>query len=252
MPKIRTDLNDETMETRPMGTFGFSATRLEELGATEYTLATVVVDTSSSVHDFKNDMEACLREIVKACKLSPRADNLLLRVVAFDTTLTELHGYKLLEQCNLDDYNGCLDVGGMTALHDAAENAVSAANAYAKDLAENDFAVNGIVVVITDGEDNQSKGYATDVQKACEAAMRSEVLESLVTILVGVGTKQYPQLSGYLKDFQSAAGFMQYVEIDDANAKTLAKLAAFVSKSISMQSQSLGTGGPSKLSSLDI
>ena len=255
MPKIRTStLNDDTMEQRklPAGTYGFSATRLEELGATEYTLATVVVDTSSSVAEFKGEMEDAVREIVQACKLSPRADNLMIRLVAFDTTVTEIHGYKLLEQCNLDDYTNCLDVGGMTALHDASENAVEAATTYTKDLAENDFAVNGIVVVITDGDDNQSKGYATDVKAALEKAMRVEALESLVSILVGVGTRQYPQLSQYLQDFQTAAGFTQYVEIADANAKTLAKLAAFISKSISLQSQSLGTGGPSKLSSLDI
>jgi hypothetical protein len=254
MPKIKTTLNDDTMEQRklPSGTYGFSATRLEELGATEYTLATIVVDASSSVAEFKDDMEACVREIVQACKFSPRADNLMIRLVQFDTELNEVHGYKLLEQCNLDDYNDCLAVGGMTALHDAAENAVDAATVYAKDLSDNDFAVNGIVVVITDGEDNSSKGYATTVKSALEKSTRSEALESLVSILVGVGTKQYPQLSDYLRDFKDAAGFTQYVEIDEANAKKLAKLAAFISKSISLQSQALGTGGPSKLSSLDI
>ena len=41
-------------------------------------------------------------------------------------------------------------------------------------------------------------------------------------------------------------GFTQYVAIADANATTIAKLGDFVSRSISSQSQALGTGGPSQ------
>ena len=256
MPKITgtIPLNDPGMEVYklPTGTFGFSATRLADLGATEYTLATVVVDCSGSVALFKADLESALKEIVQACKLSPRADNLMLRIVGFNTTLFEIHGYKLLSACNLDDYKDCLVLGGMTALFDATENAVEAATAYAKTLSANDFSTNAIVVVLTDGADNASKGFATDVKKVLDQATKTEAVESLVSILIGVGTKQEPQLSQFLQDFQIGAGITQYVEIGDANAKTLAKLAAFISKSISMQSQSLGTGGPSKLTSLSI
>ena len=53
-------------------------------------------------------------------------------------------------------------------------------------------------------------------------------------------------LSRILTDFSKTAGFTQYVELGNANAATLAKLADFVSRSISSQSQSLGTGGPSQ------
>jgi hypothetical protein len=34
--------------------------------------------------------------------------------------------------------------------------------------------------------------------------------------------------------------------LKDASAKSLARLAAFISKSVSSQSQSLGSGGPSQ------
>ena len=196
MPKIITGgaLNTPDMETHklPTGTFGFSATRLDALGATEYTLATVVVDVSGSVEPYKRDLEGALREIVNALKLSPRADNLMVRIVGFNTTLYEIHGYKLLGACNLDDYRDCLSPGGMTALFDASENAVEATTVYAKTLSANDFAVNGIVVVMTDGADNASKGYAMDVQKVLQAATKSEALEFLVFILIGVGMKAEP------------------------------------------------------------
>ena len=79
----------------PNSHYGYSATRLEDLGATEYTIATIVADVSGSTAPFIHDMEGAMMRIVQACKLSPRADNLLLRLVSFDDTLSELHGFKL-------------------------------------------------------------------------------------------------------------------------------------------------------------
>jgi len=238
-----TDLEQHAL---PSGSFGYSAARLDDLGATEYTLVTIVQDVSGSVGGFRDDMEACLKEVVQACKMSPRADNLMIRLVAFHSQLEEIHGYKLLEQCNLDDYSGCLQCGGTTALFDAAETSVLAASHYAKQLVDNDFQVNGIVVVITDGEDNSSISDENAVKATFDAALKTEALESLVSILIGVGVgSSGGSLSSYLQQFKDGAGFTKYEEIAQADAKSLAKLAEFISKSISAQSQALGTGGPS-------
>ena len=49
-------LNDNTMEqinNLTNTSFGYSATRLNELGASEYTLVTLVVDQSGSVEGFQ-------------------------------------------------------------------------------------------------------------------------------------------------------------------------------------------------------
>ncbi len=238
-------LNDNAMtaQTLPTGHYGYSATRIERLGATEYTLVTVVTDTSGSVASFQREMEEALQEIVRACKLSPRADNLLIRLVTFADRLEETHGFKLLANCDPSDYAGILRIGGNTALYDATENAVAATTSYGKQLNDADFGANAIVFVITDGGDNASKASVRQVHEAFEQAVASESLESLVSILIGVNAQS---LGAYLQDFKTEAGFTQYVEIGSANAKTLAKLAAFVSRSISAQSQALGTGGPSQ------
>ncbi len=53
-------------------------------------------------------------------------------------------------------------------------------------------------------------------------------------------------ISQRLQEFNKLVGFTQSLELDKADARTLAKLAEFVSKSISAQSQSLGKGGPSQ------
>jgi len=229
----------------PNSHYGYSATRLEELGATEYTIATVVADVSGSTATFTLDMELAIQHIVQACKYSPRADNVLLRLVAFDDSLSELHGFKLLENCHLADYGGLLRSGGSTALYDATENAVVSTTNYAHKLAAGDFSANAIVFVITDGMDNASRISPAQVKKALAEAVRSEALESIISVLIGVNVND-AQVSAYLRRFQNDAGFTQYVEIENADARTLARLAEFVSQSISAQSQALGTGGSSQ------
>lgn len=246
MPKF----NDDNLEQHNQGTghYGFSAVKIEDLEASEYTLVTIVLDESGSTSSFKNEMEACIKEIVKACRQSARADFLLLRVVAFGTRMSEIHGFLPLEQCNPDNYNGCYGTNGngaSTALYDSAENAIKSSTVYAEQLSDQDFDVNGIVFVITDGDDNESSSTENEVRVALQSCITSEKMESLVSVLIGVNV-QSPHLAQYLDNFHKNAGFTQYVKLEDAEANTLAKLADFVSRSISSQSQALGSGGPSQ------
>ena len=227
--------------------FGYSAADLDSLGATEYTLVTIAVDESSSVSAFKNEMEKCIQEVVKACKFSPRSDYLLIRLVAFNSSMREVHGFKQLVDCDLNDYIGAINPCGATALFETARNAISATNDYGKQLADSDFDANAIVVVITDGDDNSSGSIdAQSVGTALTQAMRDEALESIMSILVGVGVGSYSGISDYLDTFKDEAGINQYVEIKDADDKSFAKLAGFISQSVSSQSSALGTGGPSQ------
>ena len=244
MPKLNTvDLENYN---KGLGTYGFSGTKLESLGAAEYTLVSIIVDASSSVANFKDELESCIQEILKSCKYSPRAENLLVRLVQFNNSLEEIHGFKLLEQCNLDDYSNVLRVGGMTALYDATENSISATFDYGSQLTENDFDANGIVFVITDGGENRSTSTINQVKESFSKGMQSEGLESMTSVLVGVDVGQ--DLDRYLRDFQDEAGFNHYVGLKGADSKTLAKLAQFVSKSISSQSKALGSGSSGSIS----
>ena len=243
MPKIGGD--SENLQQHKTGHFGFSAVRVEDLGSTEYTLVTIVADRSGSVGSFSSDMEAALKEILAACLKSPRADNLMIRLVTFDNQQREVHGFKLLSQIVPDDYTGVLSPGGMTACYDATVNSIEATNNYGRTLLENDLSVNAIVFVLTDGEDNSSVLQATDVKKELQRGISGENLESLVSILIAVNV-QDSRIAQCLQAFNSDAGFTQYVELKDASKGTLAKLAQFVSKSVSSQSQALGTKGASQ------
>jgi hypothetical protein len=236
---------DPTMEQHsiPGGHYGFSAVGPDELGASEYTLVTIAVDVSGSVSAFKNDMEKTIKEVIKACSRSPRADNLLIRLTTFSDDVQEVHGFKMLQQINADDYDDCLKIKSVTALYDASENAIAAANMYAKQLIGQDYTINAIVIVITDGCDNASKLNVSAVKEA----VMTEDFESIVSILIGVGIDPKDNaVKQALGTFEQEVGFTQFIKTSDADAKTLAKLAAFISQSISSQSKALGTGQASQ------
>ena len=240
--------NPNTLQQHPIlgSSFGFSAKRIEDLGASEYTLVAVAADVSGSVSPFAAEIEQCVKHVVRSCRHSPRADNLMLRLVTFDSTLTEVHGFKPLSECDLAGYDGCIRSGGTTALYDAAFSAVEAATRYGEALSAQDFGVNVIVFVITDGGDNASSMTSASVADALHRAISGEAIESALSILVGVNV-QDAATAAALRRFQAEAGFSRYIELGDARPETLARLAEFVSRSISAQSLSLGSGGASRV-----
>jgi uncharacterized protein YegL len=242
-------MNDNTMQSGAVGTglqkFEFSATKVDHLGATEYTLVTVAVDETGSTAGFEADLRKCLISAVESCKKSPRSANLLLRVVVFSTAVPngveEIHGFKPLSEIDPNSYRQ-FNPGGGTPLFDAAFSAVGATNAYAKTLAAQDFPTNGIVFVITDGDDNSSGSTISMIKQEMDRGKRGEEIESLVGVIVGINASYYRQ---QLDNLANGTG-MKYIDAGDATKGKLAKLAEFVSQSISSQSQALGTGGPSQ------
>ena len=174
--------------------------------------------------------------------------NLLLRLLTFNTDLQEVHGFKPLGDILPGDYKDFKPYG-MTALFDAAYSGVSATLEYAKRLINQDFDVNGCVYIITDGMDNASTVTPKMIAEKITQAAQDEEIESLITVLVGLID---PKVS-YAKDvrqalttFEVEAGLTQFVDAGDATPQKLAKLANFVSQSISSQSQALGTGAASQ------
>jgi uncharacterized protein YegL len=225
----------------PHTAFGFSAIRLADLDASEYTLAVVAADTSGSVGPFRERIERAIGEIVGACGRSPRADNLLMRVVRFDHDVQEIHSFMPLANLTPARYRGALRSGGTTALHDAALNAIGAVSAFGERLAGHDLAVNGIVFVITDGQDNASTAAVSDVRRALAEARVGERLEAITAVLIGVNVADASLRAG-LQRLADDAGFDRFIALDDASAAALARLADFVSRSICAQSQALGAG----------
>lgn len=245
MPRIDNSQQGTEIVKVPHTAFTYSMTRLADLDASEYTQVEIVSDVSPSVEPYKADMEDALKKAVEACKHSPRCNNLLLRHTMFASKVRENHGWKMLSSINPTDYDNCLRISGATAVYDATHEAVQVMKDSGKKLTDAKFAVNGIIFIITDGEDNSSYSTPQQVKAALDDIRNNETLESLITILIGVGVERQTSVDA-LKTFKDEAGLTHYLALKDASKSSLAKLAAFISKSISDQSQALGTGGGSK------
>ena len=229
----------------PGGGYGYTGLQIGDAKmATENTCATGLLDESGSTDGFQKEMEACVKEIVRSMRHSPRADNLLYRHAHFGSRFREAHGFKPLSLLNEADYDGCYKPGGCTTLYDSCDSVIRATRDYGENMMKQKYLCNGIIYMITDGLDYGSTLTMADVQKALAQAVSSEALESIITILVGVNAD--PGVQKGLEDFAAFCGFTQYVPISKANEKHLARLAEFISQSISSQSQALGSGGPSK------
>lgn len=240
-------LDGADVETHNIGNnFSFTGARVGSLGATEYTLVDIAVDMSGSVSPFVSELVAMIETTIEACRRSPRSDNLLIRVSAFSTHfqngIAEIHGYIPLADIDLANYHNLRAYGG-TPLYDACFVGVGALNAYAKVLFDQDYLVNGITFIITDGDNTISTATPAMIKAEIERGTLQEFLESHVSVLIGINAKTY---ANYLSDFRAAAGITQYIDAGDATKGNLAKLAAFVSQSISSTSAAIGTGGASQ------
>ncbi len=230
--------------------FQFSGATIDGLTASQYTLVTIALDESGSIIGKEDEIRDMLLAAVGACYSSPYANNLLLRVLRFGSQywqqngVDEIHGFKTLQEINTTTYPTLRGSGG-TPLCDAVYSGVGAMNTYAQSLVDIDFAVNGITFVVTDGGENASTATMRMIKDELQKSVRGEVMESHVSILVGIDTG-YSGVKGDLQRFQTEAGINQFIWAGQANKSNLAKLAAFVSQSISSTSMALGTGGPSQ------
>jgi uncharacterized protein YegL len=245
MPNLMNVEADEVHKT--VSNFKYSAIEIDKLEGSEYTVVQILVDATGSVYNFKTELESAVKSVVESCKKSPRSENLLIRVATFNSNgIEEVHGFTLLSNINVDDYDGCVVPAGMTPLWDASLNAVEALQTYGKQLFAQEYLCNGIFFVITDGGENSSRVANLSKIKSTVASIRqNEELESVDAILIGVNDTD-TSLKRELDDYKTDAGFDQYVSLGDVSPSKLAKLAQWVSNSISSTSQVLGTGGASQ------
>ena len=248
MPRLMD--TEETMQQTGPGAFQFSGVRVESLGASEYTLVTIVIDRSGSVQNFAKDLLNMVKTIVEACKKSPKAENLMIRYLIFNENITEIHGFRLLKDIDLDKDYEEIEAAGLTALFDASYDAIGATIDYSARLVDDyEFDVNGAVYIVTDGVNNRGSMTPTSIKDKIAYGVGKEKIESLVTILVGLHDPSEmwaDEVKVSLENFHQEAELTQFIDAGDATPGKLAKLANFVSQSVSSQSQSLGSGDASQ------
>ncbi len=236
--------NTEMVEKAlPISGFRFSTghtTLLAELSS-EYTLVTIAIDNSGSVHGFQDEIINCLKEVITSCKSSRTSDTLLVRVIIFASQVKEFHGFTLVENINLNDYT-FPNASGNTALFDAIANSVEACILEGQDLVKNDVSVNGINVIITDGMDNNSSNTALTCKSIFDKVNIAENLESMTSILIGININDM-HVKQSLSQVQNEVGIDQLI----ITARDFGKVAGFISSSISSTSAALKSGAKSVL-----
>jgi uncharacterized protein YegL len=229
--------------------FKFSGTRPENLGASDYTLVTAACDISSSVLPFAKDLSNLVGSVVGACQKSPRRDNLLFRLIVFNERIKEVHGFIELNKVNPDDYKNILKPDGWTALFDATYDAVGATLEYARELIKQDYDCNGTVYIITDGWNNRGTATPKMIADQIGKAVGQEEIRELISILIGLHDPNLqwgPDVKQKLEDFQKQAKLTEFIDVGKATDQKLAKLAQWVSESVSSSSQAIKNGTPSQ------
>lgn len=243
----RYDNNNMEIFVAP-GNFQFSGTSIQKLESSQYTLVTLCIDSTPSVSGFKDLIVKTIKEIINGCKLNKIiVDNLLVRVVYFNSTIgvKEFHGYKQLNQIDVDNDYECIQFSGMTNLNNAVFESLEVNDNYSKSLRDKDYDNNSIIFVLTDGMDNYSSKTAFDVKNKTDEIKRKENTESILNLLIGLNTDN--NISSYLENFKNIAGFDDYIDAKELTSEKSAKISNFIIDQVSSQSSSLGTGSPSQV-----
>ena len=228
----------------PGDKYGYTGTPVDSLQSFENTIAIGLVDESGSTTSFAQELEKCVKEVIKSLKDSEHADKLLYAHYHFDTNFREVHGFKEVININVSDYDGCWSGGGCTALYDSEVKVIKYIDDYSKQLASQRYLCNGLFYILTDGKDYGSTLNENSVKTELSRIVTNENLESFVTILIGINEDDSVQKG--LESHAKECGFTRYIKAKNANRKTLSKISGFISQSISSQSQALGSGGPSQ------
>lgn len=231
--------------------FGFSAVDPETIQdlEDEYTIVCIAEDVSPSTEMLRSLMCEGKKLINLACKKAPRVAKLMTRFTKFGSRIEEDHGFKPVKDIDEDKYTPSSTIGSSTCLYDAIFDAVASVEHYADILDKSDIGSNAIIFIMTDGMDNSSSvGHQTILDKLEEIKMK-EILESVKIILIGFNDPKSSysnQIAQYLQEVTDNLHLDQYIDVGGLTPEQAAKVFGFVSQSISAQSQSLGTGGPSQ------
>ena len=279
--------SSRTIDNFGGGTFQFSGANLDELdeiGVSQYSLFGLGVDVSGSTSRFQKPMERAGNIILKASKLNQRADNMMLRSVAFSQNSFEVPtskpGFQLLHDLcpgdfdpkDADDlptvFNGEFKPIGSTALIEAGVNLADSLRVYGGLMVDdNDYEVNGGLFLMTDGANNSGKYPASDgsdnhhLKEAFDRIRAEEKIESFAPYLIAVGCTN-PTYRAALEKLASDCEFtpvphhdeakrkagetLPFLDVTDVSTSGLARLAQWISESLSETSKALGSGGPSK------
>jgi len=207
---------------------GCMGTTVEELETDDVTVVSLILDKSGSMSPHQATVRIAYDTLVSSLKGSKQAGSMIVSARCFATTSTLLYGFKKVEEVDPIGNNYIAD-GSSTALHDTMISALTDIKAYSQNLKNQGIRVKSIIVVFSDGEDNEAPRKAKDVKIIAEDLLKGEQY-----YLVYVGYATDPSVD--LKKVAGQIGFGN-VLISQATESEIRKTMGLVSKSIIRASQ---------------
>lgn len=254
MPRLK------DMKNYNFGNFVFTGVRPDTLEEPEYTVVNIVTDKTGSISHFADEILEMEKQIIRDAKRPGYGQKLIVRATRFNSQeIEELHGFKTVTDIDIEAEYPEIYPSGMTPLLDAAGDGVAAVKCYCKELYYNDYTVNGLVVIVTDGLENYSKKTDMDeLVNLSKSTLQSESMDSFKIIVIGINTSFSAQqdytrfdvqggdtIGDVLKRFSENIQ-AEFIDAGDVKEGVIGKVAGFISRSISSTSQALGTGAPSQ------
>jgi uncharacterized protein YegL len=167
--------------TNIMGCMGAA---IDDIETDDVTVVSLVLDASYSMKSHEATVRDAYDNLIGALAASKQAGSIIVSARTFATVQDILYGFVKVAQIAKigKKYTA---VGNSTALYDALVDAMTGIRAYAKNLNDNGIRTKCIVVVFSDGADNDSvKNKSSDVKVLSEDFIKSEMF-----YLVYVGYK---------------------------------------------------------------
>jgi hypothetical protein len=169
----------------PLVIAGAAGLPLENIQASDVTLITILIDSSSSIGGA--GLEKAVRDgqnaLLEAFAGSKEQDGILVALWTFNQDSRVVHSYVPVKDATRLDTKSYKS-SGATALYDTWCDALAANVAYAQQLRDGGTPTRSVVVVITDGEDTSSKRSVRDAARLSHDLLASE---QFVLAFVGVG-----------------------------------------------------------------
>ncbi|MBN1252750.1 MAG: VWA domain-containing protein [Bacteroidales bacterium] len=198
--------------------------------------AVFIIDTSSSVYQYVNELNYAFNDFTESMQKSHIADKLFVSVIEFNNKINVVNGFMPISSIQNMDFSKKL--GGATALYDAVYHGLNNALDYRENLENSGVKTKTMVFVITDGEDNSSKNSANSVKNIIKKIKADELSAfSFTTILFGLGDEA---------NFEKARidmGIEHLAKIGTSGAE-IKKMIGFISQSISSVSAGQPTFAP--------
>ena len=153
---------------------GAGGTPIGQLLEDDVTVVTLIVDMSSSMAMHEKGVIDGFNQMLKAIRDSKLEDSVLMSLWTFNQQPNLVFDNRPI--ANVPDLNDRSYVpNGSTALYDTALNGMTGNISYVTDLRNNGVTARGIVIVISDGEDNESSATPAKLKSVAQDMVNQEI-----------------------------------------------------------------------------